>query len=237
MNIKQIFQNARVLVSDEQYNSNLSSSDTFVKDVQLLTFLNDAITEFDFNSGLERFAYEDGSFSISILPDVDLYNLPENIAKIDTIELTNGTNTVILNEVAYENLIQNRIVAPYDQYLATNLRATPVAYSLDYMDQKIKLFPIPVSEWTLKMRGTYYQTMFAQTDLNKTVPFPVKFHQAFVYYLAYRMTQIIDFDVFDLKVSQYYYAEFNKWTRMAKIEQAKLERQNTLWTNGAYNVW
>ena len=115
MNIKQIFQNARVLVSDKKHNSNLSSEDTFIKDVQLWQFLNDAITEFDFNTGIERFAYEDGNFTINILPDLDLYNLPPDIAKIDTVELVNGANTILLKEVAYENLLQNTTCAIYQR--------------------------------------------------------------------------------------------------------------------------
>lgn len=237
MNIKQIFKSARVLVSDVQHSTNNSSSDTFVRDNELLNFLNDAITYFDFGAGLEKFAYEDGQFSINILTGIDLYTLPENIAKIDTIQLEDGQNVILLEEVAYTNVITNKVsLTPNDQYLATNLHGNPSCYSLDYDDQKIKLFPIPSKDWTLKMRGTYYQTLFTQDDFNKTVPFPAKYHQAFVYYLASRMTEIIDFDVFDLKMSQYYMAKFNEIVRMAKFEQAKLERQNAIWTNGAYNA-
>jgi hypothetical protein len=237
MNIRQIFQNARLLVSDVQHSTNNSDSDTFVQDSQLLNFLNDGITYFDFLTGIERFAYEDGDFTINVVAGTDLYTLPPNIAKIDTVQLENGNNKILLEEVAYENIVTNRLLlTPNDQYLTLNLRGDPVYYSLDYDDQKIKLFPIPSQNWTLKMRGTYYQTIFTQSDYNKTVPFPAKFHQAFVYYLASRMTEIIDFDVFDIKMSQYYMSKFNEIVRMAKLEQSKLERQNAIWTNGAYNV-
>ena len=239
MNIKSIFDSTRILLNDIKHNTNSSHDDTFFGDQSFMLYLNDAVTEFDCNTSLTKISYETLDFNVPILSGTSIYDLPENLAVVDTVILVSPDNVHRkLAPVPYDVLEGAPLTNDdYGYYIVDTLQGATLAYSLDYMSGKIRLFPIPTSDWTLKLRGRKYIEEFTLNELYSELPYPKKWHSYFQYYIASRCLEIIDGDAQDIKLAQYYKSKFLEGCRMAKNEQMRLENSVVTIDNGTYNAW
>ena len=221
MKLEQLIYDTRVLVKDKKYNSNSSSSDTFFSDNDIVTYLNNALDDFDTKTGLITSAYT-SDLTINVVADEELYTLPSEILHIKSVTQ------------------DGRPIREYNFYnehpIITHFYGFSRGYSLDFESGIIRFYPKPVQDSVVKIRATIKTKHYTIDDLEEELPLDVSFHSYFKWYIASKLLLTSDNDAQNFQVSQIYANEWEKFVTMVRRNKINRENSRVYLDGGSYLV-
>lgn len=223
MKLRTLLSNTRVFIRDIKYNSNSDRSDTLFSDEELITFYNDALYDFDYQTHYNEKGY-DIHLYINTKKDKDVYDLPIGVLQVKSLTY----DKYPLCQSNYYN----------EEYPAFthNINGIPLSYQVNYSTNTIRFSPMIVKDGLVKMRAVVETPVFTLQNLDDEIPLPQKYHESFKYFIAGKCLESADQDAEDINRSVYYFGQWNNFCRKVSIEIIRREYNHITVSNGIYNV-